>query len=137
MNSKVYSVTHQLANSILFVTICFGLLGAARLSYVTITGGVPCPSIMGIPACYVVFLAYASMLFAFLQKKRPWSRPVFVSGLAVATGFALPASLLEVFREGTCPSSASGIPLCYLSLALCLLIGATWLTSRKTESTRD
>lgn len=137
MNSKFCSVTHQLSNSMLFITICFGLLGATRLSYVTITGGVPCPSIMGFPACYIIFLAYASMLLAILQKKRSWSRPVFASGLAVAISFALPASLMEVFREGTCPSSASGIPLCYLSLALCVLIGATWVTSRKTESTRD
>lgn len=131
------SVTHHLAKSILFIAICFGLLGATRLSYVTITGGVPCPGVMGFPACYIIFLAYASMLLAFLQKKRSWSRPVFASGLAVAIGFALPASLIEVFREGTCPSSASGIPLCYLSLALCLLIGATWVTLRKTESARD
>ncbi len=131
------SVAHLLAKFILFIAICFGLLGAARLSYVTITGGVPCPGVMGFPACYIIFLAYAAMLLAFLQRKRSWSRPVFASGLAVAIGFALPASLIEVFREGTCPNSANGIPLCYLSLALCLLIGATWVTSRKTESTRD
>ena len=137
MNRNVQSVAHHLANAILFIVICLGLLGATRLSYVTVTGGVACPGVMGFPACYIIFLAYASMLLAFLQKKRSWSRSVFATGLAVATGFALSASLIEVFREGTCPSSANGIPLCYLSLALCLLIGATWATSIKTVSTRD
>lgn len=116
----------RVVNTLLFAFICIGLYGAINLSYITVTGGASCPTVFGLPACYIVALAYGLMLLAFFRKIHSWSSYMFISGLGIAVSFALPASLIELFRAGTCPSSSSGLPLCYLSLALCLLIMITW-----------
>lgn len=66
------------------------------------------------------------MLLAFLSKVCSWSRYAFVSGLCVALGFALFASITEMLRGDACPQTPSGLPMCYASLALCVYIGLTW-----------
>ncbi len=44
----------------------------------------------------------------------------FVSLLAIA------ASVMELFQPGTCPTMAGGIPMCFASLALCVVTWVLW-----------
>lgn len=130
MKNKIHSISYITLRLLLLAAIILGLYGASRLSYTTANSSNICPSIVNIPACYLVLLAYVAMLFGFFleaARRRPY---IFHLGLAVATLFALPATVAEQFHAGTCPNNG-GIPLCYLSLALCVLIGTTQILAKK------
>ena len=82
-----------------------------------------CPSLGPIPACYLVLTGFGLALIGHL-----WNlRKLFLGGLGFPSALALFASIGEVFGFVECPKSASGIPMCYLSLALCALCWVLWI----------
>ena len=108
-----------------------GLYGALNVSYTTLTGGTPCPSISGVYICYVVLAGYLMMIIAQLLK--PYKRTVFYLGWFIVFGIALLGTILEVSQGNTCPVSSSGLPLCYVSLLFSSVIGFLfWVSSRQT-----
>ena len=59
-----------------------------------------------------------------------WAAFVFYAGLGVAGGLALLGSALELIKGNVCPLAGS-IPMCYISLAMSILIGGLfWGTAR-------
>jgi len=99
-----------------------GLYGALSVSYVTITGTSPCPSIGGIPACYVVLFGYSMMLLATLLHKHLKSKMIFLIGWLPVFLLAFVGSMLEISNGNTCPKNESGLPLCYVSLTLAIAV---------------
>lgn len=79
--------------------------------------GAACPMLGPLPACYLVTLCYAAMgLAALLWEKR--LSGLFFAGAAPVILLALVGTGLEVSGRPACPRSASGMPLCYMSLGV-------------------
>lgn len=79
-----------------------------------------CPSIGPVPACYLVFGSFLLALIGSLSRYNP----AFHLGLGFPTLLAIYASIGEFIGFVECPRTASGIPMCYISLLLCL---ACWV----------
>jgi hypothetical protein len=122
--------TNPLINYPLWALLIFGFVSVAKVSLDNLNG-LSCPNIFVMPICYVVTLAYGLMLGSLIAKHNNYKHHLFCIGWGSAFVIALLASLAEFFGSGgVCPSSSgglragasAGIPLCYISLALLLVI---------------
>jgi len=124
MNSKI-------AQIILWALLLLGFLGAAKISYENFTGST-CPHIGFIPVCYVVLLAYGSMILSQIIPHLGCKHYLFCAGWGTAFLVALVGSVAEIMAGGgVCPTSGGGgirggstgsVPLCYASLAMLIVI---------------
>jgi len=114
----------------LWALVIFGFVSITKVSLDNFNGSA-CPSLLLMPVCYVVNFAYALMLGSLLINHTGCKHHFFCIGWGIAFTIALLASLAEAFGGGgVCPSSsgglragvASGIPLCYISLAILVVI---------------
>lgn len=108
--------------ALLWILVATGLYGAISISYDTIMNTSPCPSIFGLPICYLVLIGYASMftnLFMLNSNKHKW---LFYFGWSIVFFIAVAGSIFEAAKGDVCPRSGSGFPLCYLSLAFTIAI---------------
>ena len=82
-----------------------------------------CPSVSGIPACYVVTVAYLLILISAITNRAPLYKRLFFTGAAVVFGLAAVGSLMQVSGLMQCPKTSTGFPMCYISLtvSLCLI----------------
>ncbi len=119
-----------LINYPLWVLVIFAFVGAAKLSLDNFNG-LACPSLLSIPVCYVVTLAYGLMLSSLIINHTGCKLQFFCLGWGIAFVIALLASLAEMFGGGgVCPSSSGGlragsdggIPFCYISLIILVAI---------------
>ena len=106
----------QLVRPLLLGLIAVGLYGAFNVSYDTLTGVAPCPSVVGIPACFVVFIGYSLMLIAVVLQPAVKFKLLFLAGWLPVFLLAITGSVFELMNGNTCPKSESDIALCYLSL---------------------
>jgi len=106
----------------LFLLTGRGLYAALSVSYSTLTQTAPCPSIVGIPICFVVTAGYLAMVLALLLNKTSYSTKLFLFGWFVVFSIAAIGSAFEITTGNVCPVSKHNTPLCYLSLLLCTLI---------------
>ena len=115
---------NKITNIALYLLVAAGLFGALSVSYSTLTDIAPCPAIFRIPVCYVVAMGYAAMaLYLGLRlTNNKWPGLLFMSGWIVVFSIAAFATLLEITVANTCPTSGLGIPLCYASLVLSMVI---------------
>ena len=115
----------------LWILLAIGFIGALNISYDNLTGR-PCPHLLMVPVCYVVLGGYSLMVLSVIISNSGCRHHFFVTGWSIATVVALFGSLAELIAGGgVCPASgggsirgataSSGVPLCYVSLAL--LIG--------------
>ncbi len=86
-----------------------------------------CPSIGPVPACYLVFGSFLAALIGSLMR---YHRAFYI-GLGFPTLLALYASIGELVGFVECPKTDSGIPMCYISLSLCVACWILWLAQRK------
>jgi len=110
--------------------IFFGLYGAGALSYNTLLGVNPCPMALVIRACYLVFFAYLGMGSAQFIRGGGVSRILFWVGWILAFGFAAFGSSAEIIQGDVCPivqTAGLNIPMCYISLALCIAIAGLYM----------
>ena len=107
---------------LLWLVLAVGLYGALSVSYTTITGTDPCPDVQGLPACFVVTVGYLMMVTSLVISNFGWKKRMFLSGWLVVFLIAVTGTLLEIMNGNTCPHSADGLPLCYVSLAFSILI---------------
>jgi len=100
---------------VLFAFAMYILSGIVPISIEQYRVGEACPLIGFIPACYIVSLSYLAMGIAILlcNKKLVW---LFLAGAIPVIALALGGTSLELLGYPTCPRSANGLPLCYLSL---------------------
>lgn len=107
---------------LLGLLLATGLYGALSVSYTTITGTTPCPDVQGLPVCFVVTIGYVMMVASLFILNFGWKKRIFLSGWLVVFLIAVTGTLLEVINGNTCPQSADGLPLCYVSLTFSILI---------------
>ena len=88
-----------------------------------------CPSIGPVPACYLVF---ASFLLALIGNLGRFTS-IFNIGLGFPTLLATYASIGEFIGFVECPRTASGIPMCYISLLLCATCWGFRISSRQAK----
>lgn len=83
-----------------------------------------CPSVSGVPACYVVSFAYFLILFSALTDKPPLYNRLFYTGFSIVFGLAAIGSLMQVSGMMQCPKTSNDLPMCYISLmvSLCLIV---------------
>jgi hypothetical protein len=107
---------------ILVALAIFGALAAFNISQAQWTGSASCPSITIVPACYVVLAGYSLMVISAIFPRKV----LFLMGWIPVFLLAAIGTISEFFATvPICPRTAGGIPQCYLSLALVLLIGIT------------
>lgn len=108
------------------------LSGIVPISLTHFHTGDACPNLGPVPACYVVSVAYAAMALAGLI----WWRialKMFLLGAIPVIALAASGTLVELSGVPTCPRSATGLPLCYISLAIGLSFLLMFLTIRAIE----
>lgn len=122
--------TNPLISIPLWALVLFGFVSVAKVSLDNFNG-LACPSLFYLPICYVVTVAYGFMLASLTVKHNGYKHHLFCIGWGVAFVVALFASLAEMFAGGgICPSTSGGlragstvgVPLCYISLAILLVI---------------
>ena len=120
----------QFGTYLLWILVVFGFVSVGKVS-IDNMNGLACPSLFSIPVCYIVTAAYGLMLASLAINHNGCKHHFFCIGWGVAFVIALFASLAELFGGGgICPSTSgglraggsSGIPLCYMSLALLIVI---------------
>lgn len=119
---------------ILWGLLGVGLYGALSVSYTTITGTSPCPSIAGIPACFIVLAGYSLMLLATFITQTKKSTWFFFTGWAPVFLLAFVGSIFEIGNGDTCPKSSSGLALCYVSLTFAIAVIVLYFTIRKLKN---
>lgn len=122
--------TNPLITYPLWALVILGFLGAAKVSLANLND-VACPNLFSMPVCYVVALAYGLMLGSLIINHNGCKHHFFCLGWGMAFVIALFASIAEMLGGGgICPSSsgglrageAAGIPLCYISLFMLIII---------------
>ena len=102
----------------------FALWNVVSLSLMEWSSGGSCPSFVGIPACYVVAIAYLLVFMSTLTNKKPLYRRLFIAGAGIVVGLAAIGSFTQVMGIAACPKTSTGFPMCYISLSIgVLLIG--------------
>ena len=99
----------------------FGFAGVAPVSLAELSAGGACPHLGPIPACHLVTLAYGTILLSVLHKSL-WNRWVFLLAWLPIFALAAMGSRLELMGNDTCPKTEGGIPKCFFSLALAMVL---------------
>lgn len=120
----------------LMILVVLGLWGALNVSFNTLTGKLPCPDVIGVPICYLVSVGYFLMLLSSLFSASKITNKLFYSGWGLVFVIALFGVISEIAIGGICPRSEHGIPLCYLSLALCLVIVGLYIVNDRFKESR-
>ena len=122
---------------ILLGLLAVGLYGAASVSYSTITGTTPCPTVGFVPACFVVFTGYLFMLIATVimhQRRLHW---LFLVGWVPVFLLAFVGSVFEISSGATCPKSNSGLALCYVSLSFAVVVAGLYFFLIKSRQVKN
>ncbi|MEL0630473.1 hypothetical protein [Psychromonas aquatilis] len=131
-NKGLKKLIAAVITAILLVSLSAGLYGGISVSYLTVTGIAPCPSVINIPACYLVSIGYLLMLMAALFDRKKYSKWLFVVGWTPVILLAVIGSALEFSQGGICPRSEMGTPLCYISLSFAVFVAFLyWLKVTK------
>jgi len=99
-----------------------GFWGVGRISFTHWAGEMPCPTIGLIPACYIIFVGYGLILLSMYPNLKK-SLVVFLIGWVPVITLAIVGMIGEITSTLHCPLSEIGIPKCYFSAALSLVIG--------------
>lgn len=130
----------MIINSLKFILwglLGVGLYGALSVSYTTITGTSPCPSIVGVPACFVVLLGYSMMLVATIINRQKNVRWLFVAGWLPVFLLAFVGTLFEIGNGNTCPKSSTGLALCYVSLSFAVAVALLYFFILKLQKIKN
>jgi hypothetical protein len=102
-----------------------GFYGATRLSIEEWGTAGSCPNI-GVPACYLVAIAYFMILISCIDHSKKLYKGFFYTGVGVVMGLAIGGSVMQVTGMGDCPKTGSGFPMCYVSLMMSLSIAIAY-----------
>jgi len=98
-----------------------GFWGATSLSIAEWGTAGSCPNI-GVPACYLVAIAYFLILFSCINLNKGLYRKLFFAGITVVLGLAVVGSFRQATGMAQCPQTGSGFPMCYISLLMATTI---------------
>src|SRR6056297_509632 len=112
----------------------FSLAGIAFSAYLIVRNLIQpgyCPDFFGIPACYLVLLAFLLVFLSTRMEKG--AAIIFVPGGVIGFVLGMFFSIKEMFTVGTCPRLFN-IALCYVSLIVfAIMIILFLLYSRKKQ----
>ena len=111
-----------------------GVWGVLPIAYDQAAAVRDCPSIGAIPACYVVLLGYASIAVSSLASSH--RTKLFFVGWTPLFLLAASGTTLELFGHTACPRSDAGVPICYFSFAMLLVLLGLFVTERLLTSGR-
>ena len=102
-----------------------GLWGVAGISISHWSREASCPMLGVIPACYIILFGYGLILLSMLL---PFKRSLisFLIGWLPVIILALIGVLGELTSTLACPASEIGIPKCYFSAMLGIIIGGIY-----------
>lgn len=110
--------------------LLIAIYGAGNLSLNDYKQIITCPKFLGIPVCYFVLLFFVLATVNHFIKGNI-AILFFYLWIAIPGILALFASIKEIKIPHTCPYTTSGIPMCYLSLLICIsLIIFKYLSTR-------
>lgn len=99
----------------------FAIYGSLNLSKHDYKKKDVCPKIFGIPACYIVFVFFTVATISHFINT-PISNQLYFVFVGIPALIAMIGSLVELSGKVICPRTKSGIPMCYISLGLCLIL---------------
>ncbi len=112
------------------VLASIGVLGVGRISVIHWTGEAFCPMISSLPACYIILIAYSLIVLSMYPRLKK-AVGVFLIGWVPVTTLALTGVVGELTDILQCPHLENGIPQCYISATLALIIGLlAWVLFR-------
>jgi len=107
-----------------------GVLGVGRISIIHWTGEASCPMISSLPACYLILIAYSLIVLSMYPRLKK-AVGVFLIGWTPVITLALTGVVGELTDILQCPHLENGIPQCYISATLALIIGLlAWVLFR-------
>jgi len=106
---------------ITLAVILFATYGAASLSRNDWKQKNVCPKIVGIPACYIVFICFLAASISHIINT-PLSNQLFFVFVGIPGIIALIGSIIELTGKTICPKTASKTPMCFISLGLCVTL---------------
>lgn len=107
-----------------------GIWGGLSVSYRNFTGLQACPHLAGLSICYVVTIAYGLMLVSLFLQQTNLHYVLFLGAWGITFLIALLGSGLQLSRGDICPTTSFMLPLCFVSLAMCLVIMGLYLIVR-------
>ena len=113
-----------------------GVFGVAGISYRQFAGLSQCPQLGILPACYIVLICYVSILLAALRRTPIMSWFFWIGWLGVFA-MAITGSGLELAGIETCPRTGDGIPTCYFSLGLAIVLALLFVISSEKAPSDD
>jgi hypothetical protein len=118
------------ARLVVAVLSIIGLIGVLPIAYQQITAVNDCPALGPVPACYIVLTGYVLIGVSILFGAR-WRTLIFSIGWVPVFGLALTGTSLELLGQNACPKTSSGIPACFLSLAILTVIVLAFIVQRE------
>ena len=110
----------MLLHYLIILVLLFVIYGSFMLSRKDYRKKDVCPKIIGIPACYLVFIFFVGTLIAHVSDYR-FFVPYFLF-LAVPFFLALKGTIVELTGTVICPRTPGGTPMCFISLGFCTLL---------------
>ena len=102
--------------------LLFTIYGSLNLSITDFQKKDVCPKVLGIPACYIVFLFFALAMLAHVLKGPFQSDWWYYGFMLVPFLLALSGTLAELSGKVVCPRTPRGTPMCFISLGFCTLL---------------
>ena len=113
----------SLKNALFYLIIgilLFAIYGSLDLSIKHYNLKDICPKLLGIPACYLVFVFFMSGLISHVFLKNKMSKFLFSLPIGLTFMMALNGTLTELSGVIGCPITSGGTPMCFISLGICL-----------------
>lgn len=129
MNLAVERIARLLIVAIA-ITVVIQLVPVIRSQW---SGGDGCPVLWLIPACYLIALCYLVMAVVSAIGSRSIG-PVFWVAWFPVFLLAGAGTTMELSGRGTCPVSGAGVPLCYYSLAVAIVLASLFLIATGVKS---
>jgi len=100
-----------------------GLWGVGGISLMHWHGEASCPMLGNMPACYLILVAYGLIFGSMLLSINKKSLVIFLIGWLPVILLGLAGVIGEITSTLACPTSEIGIPKCYFSTGLAMMIG--------------
>ena len=114
----------------IIILASIGILGVGRISINHWTGEASCPMIGPLPACYIILIGYSLIVLSVYPGLQQTSLLFLIGWVPVIT-LALIGVVGELTDIIQCPQLENGLPQCYLSAVLALILGLiAWLLFR-------
>lgn len=120
----------NLVNYLLYILFIVGIYGSGKLAYHEFLKEGTCPKLVMIPACYIIL---ACFIIPFLTLIANRGKLIYFLFTGFALTLATYATIGQLIDKVQCPKTESGIPMCYISLALftCLFLLKIILLNKK------